>query len=234
MTGGRAEEIYRDVIPGLSELAQRTGKKLAVKLHPSENGRDRKSMAARVLGPEHSGGLEWLTRGMTPDLLRGTWFGVTVQSSVAVECAVHGVPCFLCEWLDLWPYGYIGQFRKFDIAMGLRTPSDIENIPEMLADYRANRQTVESCWKTITEQRLEQLLGGRPGESGVALEVQRERRVGVVGRAHRERRMAGQVSRTGVHGTSSLDGGRASFGQRAQGVSTRPAGGPRTGNWPYA
>ena len=173
MTGGRAEEIYRDVIPGLSDLAKRMGKTLAVKLHPSENLGDRKSTVATVLTHEQRGGIEWLTGGMTPDLLRRTWCGVTVQSSVAVECVVQGVPCFLCEWLDLWPYGYIGQFRKFEIAMGLRTPSDIEKIPEMVAEYRPNQKTAESCWETITPQRLEQLLSGRRGEMGVPLAVQR-------------------------------------------------------------
>jgi hypothetical protein len=173
MTGGRAEEIYRDVIPGLSDLATRLGKTLTVKLHPSENFRDRKSMMATVLTHEQRGSIEWLTGGMTADLLRRTWFGVTVQSSSAVECAVHGVPCFLCEWLDLWPYGYIGQYRKFEIAMGLRTPSDIEKIPDMLAEYRPNKKTAESCCETITPQRLTQLLSGRRGEKGVPLALQR-------------------------------------------------------------
>jgi hypothetical protein len=79
----------------------------------------------------------------------------------AVECVVHGVPCFLCEWLDLWPYGYIGQFRKFGVAIGLHSPSDIEKIPEMLTDYHPNEKTAEDCFEVIAPERLDEILAGR-------------------------------------------------------------------------
>lgn len=161
MGAGRAEEIYRDVIPGLADLARHASKTLVVKLHPSENLKDRQRLAFKALTREQGGSIQWLSGRMSPELLRRTWFGVTVQSSVAVECAVQGVPCFLCDWLDLWPYGYMGHYRKFGIAMGLRFPSDIETIPEMLAQYRSSREAAESCWETIVPERLEEILAGR-------------------------------------------------------------------------
>ncbi len=113
----RTEEIYRDILPGLADLARRTGKTLKVKLHPSENLKERQRLVATTLSGDQSRSIQWLTGNMEPELLRRMYFGVTVQSSVVVECLIHGVPCFLCEWLDLWPYGYMGQFRKFGVGM---------------------------------------------------------------------------------------------------------------------
>jgi hypothetical protein len=169
----RTEEIYRDVIPGLANLARRMGKTLVVKLHPSENLSDRQSLAAQALTRDQSGAIQWLTGRISAELLRRTWFGVTVQSSVAVECVVHGVPCFLCEWLDLWPYGYLGHFRKFEVAMGLTSPSDIQKIPDRLAEYRPNRKTVENCYETITPERFEEILAGRRVAAAVPARMQR-------------------------------------------------------------
>jgi hypothetical protein len=130
-------------------------------------------LAARVLTSDQSAAIEWLVGRTEPELLRRTWFGVTVQSSVAVECVVQGVPCFLCEWLDLWPYGYIGQYRKFGVAMGLASPSDVSRIPEMLAEYRPNRKVAEDCWEAITPKRFEEILAGRRPTAAIALEMQR-------------------------------------------------------------
>lgn len=173
MTSGRTEEIYRDLMPGLADLARRTGKTLAVKLHPSENLPDRQSLADRVLTREQRGAVQWCTGRFGPELLLRTWFGVTVQSSVVVECAVHGVPCFLCDWLDLWPYGYIAQYTKFGVATALRSPADIPKIPEMLAEYRPGSRIVEDCWETITQERLEEILAGRRAAIEVPLRMQR-------------------------------------------------------------
>ena len=122
MSAGRTEEIYRDILPGLADLAGQGGRKLVVKLHPSENLRDRREIAQKILGREQTTLLEWVTGRLQPELLNRTWFGVTVLSSVAVDCVVHGVPCFVCDWLDLWPYGYVAQYRKFGVGMGLSAP----------------------------------------------------------------------------------------------------------------
>jgi hypothetical protein len=161
MSAGRTEEIYRDVIPGLVELAQRMRKRLAVKLHPSENLADRRSLMQRVVSHEQGATIEWLPGRFNPELLRRTWFGLTVQSSVAMECVLHGVPCFLCDWMDLWPYGYVAQFRKFGVGIGLRSPEDIARIPEILADFRPDPKIASDCWRVIAGQRFKELLSGR-------------------------------------------------------------------------
>ncbi|PYX33963.1 MAG: hypothetical protein DMG80_03935 [Acidobacteria bacterium] len=152
MTAGRTEEIYRDVIPGLSDLAKMSGKTLVVKLHPSENLKDRQSLMRRVVTREQAGAIHWRTGRFGPELLERTWFGLTVQSSVAMDCLIHGAPCFLCDWLDLWPYGYIRQYRKFGVGIGLHTPQDIATIPERLAAYTSDSDVVVDCSETMSPQ----------------------------------------------------------------------------------
>jgi len=171
-TAGRADEIYRDVIPGLADIARRSGKTLIVKLHPSENLRDRQSLADTVLTQEQRGAIQWIAGRFDPALLLRTWFGVTVQSSVVVECAVEGVPCFLCEWLDLWPYGYITQYKKFGVGIGLRSPEEIGSIPEMLETYRRDPRIVAGCWQAITPQRFEEILQPRRPAGAVPVRMQ--------------------------------------------------------------
>jgi hypothetical protein len=174
MSAGRTDEIYRDILRGLVDLAGQSCRKLVVKLHPSENLRDRREIAQKILGREQTTLLEWVTGGLQPELLNGTWFGVTVLSSVALDCAVHGVPCFVCDWLDLWPYGYVAQYRKFGVGIGLGTPEAIARIPEMLASARSSRKIVHDCWEALSPQRFEELLAGR-NAAGQAVAVQAQR-----------------------------------------------------------
>ncbi len=158
---GRTAEIYRDVLPKLIDLAQHCGKQLVVKLHPAESLHGRKSLAARVLTRTQMERIEWRTGRLSPELLDNTWFGVAVLSSVAMDCLVHGVPCFLCEWLDLWPYGYVSQYRKFGVGVELSAPEEIERVPDILAGWRLDPKVSEDCWQTISSERLRELLTQR-------------------------------------------------------------------------
>ena len=173
MSAGRTVEFYRDALPRLADLAARTGKKMAMKLHPSENLRDRQALVARLLDDRQRAAVQWLSGPLDQALLKRVWFGVTVQSSVAVECAVHGVPCFLCEWLDLWPYGYVTQFRKFGVGIGLRAPEEITSIPETLARWNPSRRVAEDCCQQITPQHLDDILSGKRTPQPVPLGMQR-------------------------------------------------------------
>jgi hypothetical protein len=161
MAAARTDEIYRDVLPGLAALAARNGKKLAVKLHPSENLRDRQKLAEKVLTRENMRMIQWITGRLAAELLKRVWFGVTAQSSAAVDCVVHGVPCFFCEWLDLWPYGYVAQYRKFGVGIGLSAPDEIAKIPKMLTASGSLREAASDCWQTMSPQRFKELLQGR-------------------------------------------------------------------------
>lgn len=161
MASGRTEEIYRDILPKLVELAARCGTKFVLKLHPSESLHDRQMLATKLLGREAMRAIEWRTGRLSPELLDGTWFGITATSSVVMDCMARRIACFICEWLEMWPYGYISQYRKFGVGIGLTSPEELSKIPQMLENWKATSDTAESCWQEIKPSRLNDLLAGK-------------------------------------------------------------------------
>jgi hypothetical protein len=95
---------------------------------------------------------------LTEDLLAKAWFGITILSTVAIECAIRGIPCFLCKWLESWPYGYVEQFIRFGIGIGLNDPSEIGKIPDYLQQHRPGADILENCWQPAASGRLRELL----------------------------------------------------------------------------
>ena len=157
--GGRAEEYYRDVLPALADLALSTERKLVVKLHPMESERERAGMLARILSPRQKDVTRIVSGVLTEELLAQAWFGITIFSTVATECAVRGIPCFLCKWLEFWPYGYVEQFIRFGVGIGLNHPSEIKRIPEYLEHNNVvSEDARENCWQPAAGGRLRELL----------------------------------------------------------------------------
>jgi hypothetical protein len=156
--GGRPREFYRDILPRLANLALATGRELIVKLHPAESENERARMLDRILSSEQKGVTRIVSGSLSEELLAKTWFGVTILSTVAMECAVRGIPCFLCKWLEFWPYGYVEQFIRFGAGIGLDHPSEIEKIPEYLLRYPVSPEVSENCWQPVAAGRLRELL----------------------------------------------------------------------------
>ena len=156
--GGRAEEYYRDVLPALADLALSTERKLVVKLHPMESERERAGMLARILSARQIDVTRIVSGPLTEELLAQAWFGITIFSTVATECAVRGIPCFLCKWLEFWPYGYVEQFIRFGVGIGLNHPSEIKRIPEYLENNVVSEDARENCWQPAAGGRLRELL----------------------------------------------------------------------------
>jgi hypothetical protein len=96
------------------------------------------------------------------ELLDNTWFGITILSTVAVECALHGIPCFLCKWLESSPYGYLDQVTRFGGGIRLDQPDQIKDIPSMLENYTPDPHLRETCGTPIQPERLRILLGFGP------------------------------------------------------------------------
>jgi len=159
---GRPSAVYRDLLPPLVELAIRYGRKLVVKLHPAESERERRNLIAGILSPEQKRWVSVATGPTTAELLRQAWFSITVLSTVATECAQLGILCFLCQWLEFWPYGYIDQFIRFGAGYGLKSPSEITNIPQILEAHKTAPHVARDLWQPIAPGRLEQLLAARP------------------------------------------------------------------------
>lgn len=158
VTGGRTQEFYRDVFPPLAELARATGHELVVKLHPAESKRERSRMLNRVLSPEQRRITRVVSGPLTESLLANAWFGITVLSTVAMECAIRWVPCFLCRWLEYAHLGYAEQFIRFGVAMGLDTPGEIENIPERLREHAVGMSVCQDFWQPAASSRLRELI----------------------------------------------------------------------------
>jgi len=158
MSGGRTEEFYRDILPPLADLALATGRELIVKLHPGESRSERAGMAARVLSARQKSVMRMVSGPLTEDLLSKAWFGITILSTVAMECAVRGIPCFLCKWLESWPYEYVEQFIRFGVGIGLNDPSEIERLPEYLLANPVRQDVRENCWSPAAPRRLRGLL----------------------------------------------------------------------------
>ncbi len=166
--GGRTEEFYRDILPSLANLALATGRELIVKLHPAESKYERSRMLDRILSSEQKNFTHIVSGPLTEDLLAKTWFGVTILSTVATECAIRGIPCFLCKWLEFSPSGYVDQFIRFGVGIGLNNPNEIENIPEYLQRHPAGQEAVENCWQPVAPGRLRELLTAAQKPSAVA------------------------------------------------------------------
>jgi hypothetical protein len=162
VSGGRVEEFYRDVVPGLAKLARENGKELVIKLHPAENMRDRQRIVDRLVSGELRSVIRMVDGPLTEELLEEAWFAVTVISTTAVDCASRGIPVFLCEWLENWPCGYLEQFADFGVGVKLRGAGEISRIPEALETFRVCDP--RSLWQTIDPGRFQEILGRRAAE----------------------------------------------------------------------
>jgi len=155
---GRAKDFYRDVLPRLANLAISEGRELVVKLHPAESASERHQMIRQLLRPEQLRITRLVTGRLQEDLFQHTWFAVTVLSTITTECAVRGIPCFLCKWLESWPYGYIEQFDKFGVGIRLDRPEEISDIPQRLSRNVSGPEIQKNCWQPIAPARLKHLL----------------------------------------------------------------------------
>jgi len=158
--GGRADEIYRELLPRLYSVAHRSGRKMIVKLHPFESKQARKALVTSILPKGVHDQVE-IVSGVPPEeIMSRTWSGVTIDSSVAVEGALRGIPFFLCGWLDFMGLGYLQQFAHFGVGQVLNTPESIEQIPEMVAGYRAAPAAMKRLWHEADPAQLDETMFG--------------------------------------------------------------------------
>jgi hypothetical protein len=156
LDSGRCRYIYRESLPRLAALCARMDYELVVKLHRMEIGRERKALLRECLPAEHFHATKVVEGDLSEDLLHRTRFALTVQSSAAVDCALRGIPVFLCAWLDYSYYGYLQQFIRFGLGARLQSPAEIERIPQFLEDPPPDPRA--DFWTEISANRLKQLL----------------------------------------------------------------------------
>lgn len=155
--GARANEIYKEILVSLAELAFKTGRKLVIKLHPFENAKRRRKLVHEIVPAKQHNIIQIIAGPLTPTLLSRTWFGVTVLSTVAMECTAAGIPCFLCEWLEYPHHGYGDQFRLYGAGYTLHAADEISDIPEMIKSNPVG-SSAGDLWQGIAKRELEQLF----------------------------------------------------------------------------
>ena len=155
--GLRADEVYRELLPALWKLAQESGRSLTIKLHPFESRWQRRRLVCSVL-PKDAGRAVRIVDGMlTDELLAQIWFGITVESTVVIDCLRQGICCFLCGWMNMSPYEYAQQYMRFGVGELLRNTEEIREIPERLIAFH-NRPSTTVSSASIEPEVLRQWL----------------------------------------------------------------------------
>jgi len=165
LTGMRAEDVYRELLPRLWLLARDNGRNLVVKLHPFESRSQRRRVLKQVLPEEASRHIELVEGPLTAELFRRTWFGITIESTAAIDSMQNGICCFLCRWLTLLPYGYAEQYARFGMGESLHNPEEINEIPRRLDRFYsrpASQRSVHATDPALLQQWLTSGLNSAP------------------------------------------------------------------------
>ena len=163
----RTQGFYAELLPELCLLAKTMSCKVVVKLHPFESFRGRKAIINRVLDKEQRPLVKIREGPMTPDLFQRAVCSFTVESSVAVESTINGVPCFLCSWFDPSWYGYGKQYVKYSAGYQLKSPQAIREVPDILKDFQVSEAIRLKLRTTISAGYLDSLLSANdPKEVG--------------------------------------------------------------------
>lgn len=154
----RVEAIYRGLLPHLVALARRTGKRLVLKLHPFESERQRTKLVTGILSRDDRQLVSVIAAPLSHDILRKTWCAVTVESTVAFECASSGIPAFLCGWLRHAYAGYAPQYVRFGVGRMLGSPEELLRIPEILREAVPGPAVAQRLVQGITPEDLSAVL----------------------------------------------------------------------------
>jgi len=162
----RVEAIYRELLPRLCATARESGKTVVLKLHPFESARQRRRLVARTLSEDDRKLVSLTDAPLSREILQKTWCAVTVESTVAFECASVGIPAFLCGWLRHAYAGYAPQYVRFGVGRMLEIPDDLLRIPDMLGAVMPDSDTARRLVQAISPEILSEVLC-QPQASGL-------------------------------------------------------------------
>jgi hypothetical protein len=157
--GARGHDIYAEILPRLARLARARGGHVIVKLHPFESMPARSALLRSVVSSEDQSLFTVVDGPLTDSLLGQAWFGLTVESTTAMDCALNGVPCFLCGWLTNSSFGYADQYARFGLGSVLNSAADIETIPTQLAAIHPGAN-LQSFWSPADPAQFARWLAG--------------------------------------------------------------------------
>ena len=131
---------------------------MVLKLHPFESARQRRRLVKRILSEDDRDLVSMTDAPLSGEILRQTWCAVTVESTVAFECASAGVPVFLCGWLRHAYAGYAPQYVRFGVGRMLEVPDDLLRIPDLLRESMPAADTARRLVQPISPEALSEVL----------------------------------------------------------------------------
>jgi hypothetical protein len=157
--GWRMEEVYRDLLPRLRAISHGCGLKLVFKLHPFESAKGHKNLLRKFLSPAELKEIIVVSGPASEELWSKTRFAMTVESTIALECAARGVPVFLCSWLQSAHAGYLAQYARFGIGQLLESAEQIGEIGDRLAQPPTTGD-ISHIWRQMDPDDFRALLHG--------------------------------------------------------------------------
>ena len=127
-------------------------------LGPFESARQRRRLVDQILSGDDRKLVTVTDAALSPEILRETWCAVTVESTVAFECAAVGIPAFLCGWLRHAYAGYASQYAAFGVGRMLESPEELLRIPDMLRETLPGPETARQLVQGISPKSLSELL----------------------------------------------------------------------------
>ena len=158
----RPDEVYRDLVQAIAALCKTSGLKLLLKVHPFESVKSYRRSLRRWLPAEAAAEVEVIAGPASPELWRNARFAVTVESTIALECAERAVPVFLCGWLKESYTGYVDQYARFGVGHVLQSVDEITNIPNLLTKTVPCLKREGFLPLPLDPQVLQNLLKGTP------------------------------------------------------------------------
>ena len=99
---------------------------------------------------------------LSREILEKTWCAVSVESTAAFECAIAGIPAFLCGWLRHAYVAYAPQYARFGVAKMMDAPDDLSQIPALMKTAIPPRNLASHLVKAIAPADLTQILCQSP------------------------------------------------------------------------
>lgn len=164
----RTEAVYRDVLPRLCALGRQLGKRVVLKMHPFETARQRRRLVKKILNEDDQKVVTVTEAPLSSEILTKTWCAVTVESTVALQCAVAGIPAFLCGWMRHSYSGYALQYARFGVGYMMESPADLLRIPQMMNDARRRAEVADRVVQVISPSALAETLLQTPSGSLVS------------------------------------------------------------------
>jgi hypothetical protein len=154
----RADAIYREILPRLCAAARQSGKTVVLKLHPYETSAQRQRLVNDVLGEEDRKLIRITSAPISAELIENTWCAVTVESTVACDCASAGIPVLLCGWLRHAYSGYALQYARFGAGGILKSAADLSRIAEMMPEGMPPMNVAMRLTQPISQEALAEVL----------------------------------------------------------------------------